>query len=48
MDNIAGSLGQAPEFIQQRQLKHFFAADPAYGAGIAKRLGVVAEAVAAE
>ncbi|MBP2316796.1 catalase [Azospirillum soli] len=48
MDNIAGSLGQAPEFIQQRQLKHFFAADPAYGAGIAKRLGVtVAAAVEA-
>jgi len=40
MDNIAGSLGQAPEFIQQRQLNHFFAADPAYGAGIAKRLGL--------
>ncbi|KAA0676184.1 catalase [Roseomonas genomospecies 6] len=44
MDNIADSLGQAPGFIQQRQLKHFFAADPAYGAGIAKRLGVMAGA----
>ena len=44
MDNIAGSLGQAPDFIQRRQLAHFFAADPAYGAGIAKRLGVTADA----
>ena len=44
MDNIAGSLGQAPAFIQQRQLKHFYAADPDYGAGIAKRLGVAVEA----
>ncbi len=47
MDNIAGSLGQAPEFIQQRQLNHFFAADPAYGAGIAKRLGLTPAATQA-
>ena len=47
MDNIAGSLGQAPEFIQQRQLNHFFAADPAYGAGIAKRLGLTPAAAQA-
>ncbi len=40
MDNIAGSLGQAPRFIQERQLRHFLAADPAYGAGIARRLGL--------
>ena len=40
MDNIAGSLGKAPLFIQQRQLKHFLAADPAYGEGVAKRLGL--------
>ncbi|MBP2291735.1 catalase-related domain-containing protein [Azospirillum rugosum] len=46
MDNIAGSLGQAPDAIQQRQLKHFYAADPAYGAGVAKRLDRVT--VAAE
>lgn len=38
MDNIAGSLSQAPQFIQERQLKHFYAADPAYGEGIAQRL----------
>ncbi|GLR82013.1 catalase [Azospirillum oryzae] len=40
MDNIAGSLGKVPLFIQQRQLKHFLAADPAYGEGVAKRLGL--------
>ena len=42
MDTIANSLGEAPGFIQRRQLAHFFAADPAYGAGIAKRLGLTA------
>ncbi|MCG5241817.1 catalase [Azospirillum doebereinerae] len=49
MDNIAGSLGQAPAAIQQRQLRHFLAADPAYGHGVAQRLGVTIEsAIAAE
>jgi catalase len=40
MDNIAGSLRNAPLNIQQRQLKHFLAADPAYGEGVARRLGL--------
>ncbi|ALG72459.1 catalase [Azospirillum thiophilum] len=40
MGNIAGTLAKAPLFIQQRQLKHFLAADPAYGEGVAKRLGL--------
>ncbi|MFC5358652.1 catalase [Azospirillum himalayense] len=48
MDTIANSLGEAPGFIQRRQLRHFFAADPAYGAGIAKRLGVTAAAATEE
>ncbi|MGF7173697.1 catalase [Azospirillum doebereinerae] len=49
MGNIAGSLGQAPAAIQQRQLRHFLAADPAYGHGVAQRLGVTIEsAIAAE
>ncbi|MNV97804.1 Catalase [compost metagenome] len=48
MDNIANSLGEAPGFIQRRQLRHFFAADPAYGAGIAKRLGMTAAAASEE
>jgi catalase len=42
MDNIAGSLGQAPRKIQERQLRHFAAADPHYGAGVATRLGTAA------
>ncbi|CAO3459394.1 Catalase KatE (EC 1.11.1.6) [Azospirillum argentinense] len=48
MDTIANSLGEAPGFIQRRQLAHFFAADPAYGAGIAKRLGLTAAAATEE
>ncbi|MGR0188599.1 catalase [Azospirillum aestuarii] len=48
MDNIANALGEAPGFIQRRQLRHFFAADPAYGAGIAKRLGMTAAAASEE
>ncbi|EWY42023.1 catalase [Skermanella stibiiresistens SB22] len=48
MDNIAGSLGQAPVAIQRRQLGHFEKADPAYAAGVAKRLTVEPVAVAAE
>jgi catalase len=48
MDNIAGSLGQAPVAIQRRQLGHFEKADPAYAAGVAKRLAVEPAAVAAD
>jgi catalase len=47
MANIAGSLGAAPRNIQQRQLEHFHAADPAYGVGVARRLGVNRAAPAA-
>ena len=48
MDNIANSLGQAPTEIQERQLHHFFATDPDYGAGIAQRLGRRAAQIAAD
>jgi catalase len=37
--NIAEAMTGVPEAIVQRQLKHFLAADPAYGAGVAKALG---------
>jgi catalase len=40
MDNIAGAMASVPEHIVQRQLDHFRRADPAYGEGVAKRLGV--------
>ncbi len=40
MDNIAQSMQTVSRDIVQRQLKHFHAADPAYGDGIAQRLGI--------
>lgn len=40
MDNIAGSIRSVPEAIQRRQIAHFAKADPAYGAGVAERLGL--------
>jgi len=36
-----------PEAIQRRQLVHFLAADPAYGAGVAAALGLSLEVAAA-
>jgi catalase len=38
--NLAAALDGVPEFIVQRQLGHFYKADPAYGEGVAKALGV--------
>ncbi|HRY25347.1 MAG TPA: catalase, partial [Geminicoccaceae bacterium] len=38
--NIAEAMGGVPENIVQRQLAHFYKADPAYGDGVAKALGV--------
>ena len=46
--NIAASMQGVPEEIVRRQLAHFTKADPAYGAGVAKALGIVGEPVAAE
>lgn len=48
MDAIAGAMKPIPEFIQRRQLAHFARADAAYGAGVARRLGLQATAEAAE
>jgi catalase len=36
--NIAGSLGQTSKEIQQRQLRHFHAAHPEYGAAVERAL----------
>lgn len=44
--NIAGSLKHAPRDIQQRMLCHFFRADPAYGAGIARGVGIAVDPAA--
>jgi catalase len=41
INNIAGSLGDGvPRRIQELQIQHFYKADPAYGEGIAKALGL--------
>ncbi len=40
MDNIARAMNGVPEFIQCRQIRLFAKADPAYGAGVAGRLGI--------
>lgn len=40
MDNIAEHMDGVPEEIQRRQIAHFLKADPAYGQGVAKRLGL--------
>jgi len=40
MDAIAGAMTGVPVNIQRAQLVHFRATDPAYGDGIAKRLGL--------
>jgi catalase len=41
MDAIAGAMASVPHEIQARQIAHFAKADPAYGAGVAQRLGHV-------
>ncbi|NQD73290.1 catalase [Pseudomonas sp. CM27] len=40
IDNIAGTMAGVSLDVVQRQLQYFFKADPAYGEGIAKALGV--------
>ena len=38
--NIVASLSSVPRRIQDLQIQHFYKADPAYGAGVAKGLGL--------
>ena len=40
MDNIAAAMGGVPENIIAKQCEHFHRADPAYGAGVARRMGL--------
>jgi len=47
-DNIAGSLGKAPEDVQKLQVRHFLRADEDYGRSVAERLGLSLESVRAE
>ena len=39
-DNTARSIGAAPKFIQLRHISNCMKADPAYGEGVAKALGI--------
>ena len=39
-ENTAGSIGAAPREIQLRHIDHCSKADPAYGAGLRKALGL--------
>ena len=39
-DNTARAMGDAPDFIKQRHVDNCSKADPAYGAGVAKALGL--------
>ncbi|MBB5752973.1 catalase [Prosthecomicrobium pneumaticum] len=50
MDNLAAAMQGVPAEIQLRQVNHFYKCDPAYGRGVAERLGLSGEGlgVAAE
>ena len=45
--NIVASMKSVPEHIQKLQIQHFYKADPAYGTGIAKGLGLDITGIAA-
>ena len=47
MDNIAAAMDGVPAFIIKRQAEHFYRCDPAYGMGIASRMKVSLDPVAA-
>ncbi|MNW04345.1 Catalase [compost metagenome] len=40
INNIAGTMAGVSEDVVKRQLQYFFKADPAYGEGVAKALGI--------
>ncbi len=45
VDNLVGALKSVPRIIQERQLGHFSKADPDYGVGVAKGVGIAVEAI---
>jgi catalase len=45
INNIVGNLSQTPKRIQELQVQHFYKADPAYGTGVAKGLGLDIDAI---
>jgi catalase len=44
IDHLVDHMRSVPRHIQERQVCHFFRADPAYGAGVANGLGIEIEA----
>ena len=46
IQNIVNAMKTVPKEIQERQIKHFYKADPAYGEGVAKGLGLPLSAAA--
>ncbi|MGH9700925.1 MAG: catalase [Candidatus Acidiferrales bacterium] len=45
--NIVASMKTVPQRIQELQIQHFYRADPAYGEGVAKGLGLDIQTIAA-
>src|SRR6202171_754021 len=49
IDNIVSNLGNGvPQRIQELQIQHFYKADPAYGTGVAKGLGLNIDSIIAK
>src|SRR5712692_4978607 len=46
--NIVASMGSIPRRIQELQIQHFYKADPAYGTGVAKGLGLQIDQILAQ
>jgi len=40
VENIVNAMRPVPRHIQERQLRHFYKADPHYGQGVAQGLGL--------
>jgi catalase len=41
VENIAGSLKRVPKDLREKMVAHFRKADPAYGDGVAKAVGLM-------
>jgi catalase len=48
MDSLAADMEPVAVMIQKRQLAHFYKADPQWGRGVARRLGVDIETAVSE
>jgi catalase len=46
--NIVASMKSIPQRIHELQIQHFYNADPAYGTGVAKGLGLNIQAIVAK